>query len=199
MMRIRIDGGALTSEQLRVVADISTEYGRDVADITDRQNVQLHWIRIEDVPTIWEQLEAVGLSTTEACGDTPRVMLGCPLEGVAADSVLDARPALRETVERYLGDPAFSNLPRKFKTSISGCAQHCTNHEINDVVVRRRRSARRRRRASTCGSAAGCRPTRVRRAARRVRPAGRGQRRVGRRHARSSATTATAARATTRG
>ncbi len=133
MLRIRIDGGALTSEQLRVIGQISTTYGRDVADITDRQNVQLHWIRIEDVPAIWEKLEAVGLSTTEACGDTPRVMLGCPLEGVAADSVLDAGPALRETVEAYIGDPTFSNLPRKFKTSISGCSRHCTNHEINDV------------------------------------------------------------------
>src|SRR6266496_2894232 len=108
-------------------------YGRDFADVTDRQNVQLHWIRIEDVPAIWEKLEAVGLSTTEACGDTPRVMLGCPLEGVAADSVLDAGPALRETVEAYLGDPQFSNLPRKYKTSITGCARHCTNHEINDM------------------------------------------------------------------
>ncbi len=133
MLRIRIDGGALTSEQLRVVGEIATRYGRDLADITDRQNVQLHWIRIEDVPAIWEQLEAVGLSTTEACGDTPRVMLGCPLEGVAADSVLDAGPALRETVEAYLGDPQFSNLPRKYKTSITGCARHCTNHEINDM------------------------------------------------------------------
>jgi sulfite reductase (ferredoxin) len=133
MMRVRIDGGALSSEQLRVVAGISTEFGRDLADITDRQNVQLHWVRIEDVPAIWERLEAVGLSTTEACGDTPRVMLGCPLEGVAADSVLDAAPVLRGVVDKYLGDPAFSNLPRKYKTSISGCSQHCTNHEINDV------------------------------------------------------------------
>ncbi|MEP6598868.1 MAG: nitrite/sulfite reductase [Actinomycetota bacterium] len=133
MLRIRVDGGALTTEQLRVIGHISTCYGRDVADITDRQNVQLHWIRVEDVPAIWEQLAAVGLSTTEACGDTPRVMLGCPLEGVAEDAVLDASPALRETVDAYLGDRAFSNLPRKFKTSISGCSRHCTNHEINDV------------------------------------------------------------------
>ncbi len=133
MLRIRTDGGALTSDQLRTIADISTEFGRDVADITDRQNIQLHWVRIEDVPAIWDRLEAVGLSTTEACGDTPRVILGCPLEGAAQDSVLDAGPALRETVERYLGDPEFSNLPRKFKSSISGCANHCTNHEINDV------------------------------------------------------------------
>jgi sulfite reductase (ferredoxin) len=134
MMRIRIDGGTLSTEQLRVVGEIATTYGRDLADITDRQNVQLHWIRVEDVPAIWEKLEAVGLSTTEACGDTPRVMLGCPLEGVAADSIVDGGPALREVVDRYLGDPAFSNLPRKFKTSISGCAQHCVNHEINDVA-----------------------------------------------------------------
>jgi sulfite reductase (ferredoxin) len=133
MLRIRIDGGALTGEQLRVVGEIAATYGRDIADITDRQNVQLHWIRIEDVPAIWQQLEAVGLSTTEACGDTPRVMLGCPLEGMAADSVLDGGPALRSVVEAYLGDPAFSNLPRKYKTSITGCARHCTNHEINDV------------------------------------------------------------------
>jgi sulfite reductase (ferredoxin) len=134
MMRIRCDGGALTSQQMRTIADISTTYGRDIADISDRQNVQLHWIRIEDVPAIWEKLAAVGLSTTEACGDCPRVMLGCPLEGVAADSVLDASQALREVVEKYVGDPAFANLPRKYKTSISGCARHCTNHEINDVA-----------------------------------------------------------------
>jgi sulfite reductase (ferredoxin) len=133
MLRIRVDGGALSSHQLRVIADISTQYGRDLADITDRQNIQLHWIRIEDVPTIWERLEAVELSTTEACGDTPRVMLGCPLEGVASDSVLDAGPVLRATAKRFIGDPDFSNLPRKYKTSISGCAQHCTNHEINDL------------------------------------------------------------------
>jgi sulfite reductase (ferredoxin) len=134
MMRIRIDGGALTSEQLRVIADISTQHGRDVADITDRQNIQLHWIRIEDVPTIWAQLEAVGLSTTEACGDVPRVMLGCPVADVAADAVLDASATLRELADRFVGSKEFSNLPRKFKTSVSGCAQHCTNHEINDCA-----------------------------------------------------------------
>lgn len=133
MLRIRIDGGQLSSEQLAVIGEISTVYGRDVADITDRQNVQLHWIRVEDVPTIWEKLEAVGLDTTEACGDTPRVMLSCPLEGVAADHVIDAGPALHATAAKYVGDPAFSNLPRKFKTAMSGCPQHCTNHEINDV------------------------------------------------------------------
>ena len=135
MMRIRIDGGQLSSEQLRVIGGIATEFGRDVADITDRQNVQLHWIRIEDVPTIWERLEAVGLGTTEACGDSPRVILGCPLAGVAADEVINGAPHIREVADRYLGDPAYSNLPRKFKTAISGCSVHCTNHEINDISL----------------------------------------------------------------
>jgi sulfite reductase (ferredoxin) len=134
MLRVRIDGGQLTSSQLRMIGQLSTEYGRDVADITDRQNVQLHWIRIEDVPAIWERLDAVGLGTTEACGDTPRVILGCPLAGVAGDEVIDARPALEAVAKRFVGDPAFANLPRKFKTSISGCATSCTNHEINDVA-----------------------------------------------------------------
>ena len=96
MMRVRIDGGQLTSDAAaRRSAGISTEFGRDVADVTDRQNVQLHWIRIEDVPEIWRRLEAVGLATTEACGDTPRVMLGCPLAGILEDEVIDASDVAR--------------------------------------------------------------------------------------------------------
>jgi len=134
MLRVRIDGGQMTADQLRVIGEIATEFGRDVADVTDRQNIQLHWIRVEDMPVIWERLDAVGLSTTEACGDCPRVIIGCPLAGVASDEVVDASGAIRDVVARYVGDPAFANLPRKFKTSISGCVQHCTNHEINDVA-----------------------------------------------------------------
>ncbi|HVX46732.1 MAG TPA: nitrite/sulfite reductase [Mycobacteriales bacterium] len=133
MLRVRIDGGQLTSEQLQTIGGIAGEFGRDVADITDRQNIQLHWIRIEDVTEIWRRLEAVGLSTTEACGDTPRVMLGCPLAGVATDEVFDAGPDLAELSATVVGDPQYSNLPRKYKTSVSGCGRHCTNHEINDV------------------------------------------------------------------
>jgi sulfite reductase (ferredoxin) len=133
MLRVRIDGGQLSPAQLRTIGQVAEDFGRGVADITDRQNIQLHWIRIEDVPEIWERLEAVGLGTTEACGDTPRVIIGCPLAGVADDEVLDATPQLQAVARRFVGDPAFSNLPRKFKTSISGCAAHCTNHEINDV------------------------------------------------------------------
>jgi sulfite reductase (ferredoxin) len=133
MMRVRIPGGALNSDQLRVIAGISTEFGRDVADVTDRQNVQLHWIRIEDVPEIWQRLEEVGLSTAEACGDTPRNMLGCPVAGVDADEVIDATETLLELNNFAVGNKEFSNLPRKYKTAISGCPVQCTAHEINDI------------------------------------------------------------------
>jgi sulfite reductase (ferredoxin) len=135
MQRIRLDGGRLSADQLRVVADISIRYGRDVADVTDRQNIQLHWIRIEDVPAIWGALEGAGMTTAESCGDTPRVILGCPLAGVDGGEVIDATPAIEETVRRYIGDTSLTNLPRKFKTAMSGCADHCTMHEINDVAL----------------------------------------------------------------
>ncbi|MBB2911763.1 sulfite reductase (ferredoxin) [Streptosporangium becharense] len=134
MLRVRIDGGRLTVRQLRVIAEISNLYGRGTADVTDRQNIQLHWIEIEAVPDIWARLEAVGLSTTEACGDTPRVILGCPLAGIDADEVIDGTAGIREIHDTYIGDPAYSNLPRKFKAAVSGCPAHCTVHEINDVA-----------------------------------------------------------------
>ena len=96
MLRVRIDGGQLTTEQLRVIGEISVEFGRDTADLTDRQNIQLHWIRVEDVPEIWRRLEAVGLGTTEACGDVPRVILGSPVAGIAADELIDPTPQIDE-------------------------------------------------------------------------------------------------------
>jgi sulfite reductase (ferredoxin) len=131
MLRIRIDGGQLDLEQLRAVARVSERYARDTADLTDRQNVQLHWVEIEQVPAIWRELEAVGLSTTEACGDSPRVILGSPLAGISAEEVVDATPAIREITERFLGDPSLSNLPRKFKSSIGWLAD--IPYEANDV------------------------------------------------------------------
>ena len=134
MLRVRIDGGQLGYDQLTTIADISRRYARGTADVTDRQNIQLHWIQIEDVPAIWEALEAVGLSTMEACGDTPRVILGCPLAGIDATEIIDATPQIRSTHDLYIGNPEFSNLPRKFKSAISGCPVQCTLHEINDIA-----------------------------------------------------------------
>ncbi len=131
MLRVRIDGGQLSLDQLRTVAGISQRYARDTADVTDRQNVQLHWVEIENVPAIWRELEAVGLSTTEACGDSPRVVLGSPLAGISADELLDGTPAIEEITSRYLGDPTLSNLPRKFKSSIGWLAD--VPYESNDI------------------------------------------------------------------
>lgn len=132
MLRVRSDGGALTTQALRTLGEISTEFARDTADISDRQNVQYHWIRVEDMPEIWRRLDEVGLQTTEACGDCPRIVLGSPLAGEHPDEVLDGTPAIDEIVKRYIGKPEYSNLPRKFKTAISGLQD--VVHEINDVA-----------------------------------------------------------------
>jgi sulfite reductase (ferredoxin) len=132
MLRIRVDGGQLDLAQLRAIAHVSTVYARDTADITDRQNVQLHWVRIEDVPAIWRELESVGLYTTEACGDTPRVVVGSPVAGIAAAEVLDATPAIREITARYVGDPAYANLPRKFKSAVAWLPD--VPYEANDIA-----------------------------------------------------------------
>ncbi|SNS12330.1 nitrite/sulfite reductase [Actinacidiphila glaucinigra] len=134
MLRVRVDGGRLTTEQLRVIGEVSQEFARGTADITDRQNIQLHWIRIEDVAEIWRRLEAVGLSTTEACGDTPRVILGSPVAGIAEDEIVDGTWAVDEAHRRIVGNKEFSNLPRKFKSAISGSPLLDVAHEINDVA-----------------------------------------------------------------
>jgi len=133
MLRVRIDGGALTTEQLRVVGEISRDLARDSADITDRQNIQLHWVRIEDAPQIWSRLEAVGLQTTEACGDCPRVVLGSPVAGISRHELIDPTWAIDEIKRRFIGNPDFSNLPRKFKTALTGMVTNDVVHEINDI------------------------------------------------------------------
>ncbi|MDQ0078941.1 nitrite/sulfite reductase [Arthrobacter oryzae] len=135
MLRVRIDGGALTTEQLRVIGNISVDFARDSADLTDRQNIQLHWIRVEDIPEIWTRLEGVGLSTTEACGDVPRVILGSPVAGIAKDEIIDPTPLIAELGERFIGNPLLSNLPRKYKTAITGHPSQDVVHEINDFAL----------------------------------------------------------------
>jgi sulfite reductase (ferredoxin) len=134
MLRVRIDSGQLTTEQLRVIAGISQEFGRNTADITDRQNFQLHWIEVESMPEIWRRLEAVGLGTTEACGDVPRVILGSPVAGIAADELIDPTPIIHDIVQTYIGDPELANLPRKFKSAITGHPSQDVVHEINDIA-----------------------------------------------------------------
>lgn len=133
MMRVRLDGAALTGEQLRVLAGISRDFARGTADLTDRQNLQYHWVEIESVPEIWRRLESVGLQTIEACGDTPRGFLLSPVAGVAADEIVDPTEMLAEIGRRYLGRPEIANLPRKFKTAATGHPSLDIGHEINDI------------------------------------------------------------------
>ena len=132
MMRVRCDGGALSTAALRTLGTISTEFARDTADISDRQNLQMHWVEVENVPEIWRRLADVGLQTAEACGDCPRVILGSPLAGESVDEVIDPTWAIEEIVRRYIGKPDFADLPRKYKTAISGLQD--VAHEINDIA-----------------------------------------------------------------
>jgi sulfite reductase (ferredoxin) len=132
MMRVRCDGGALSTAALRTLGQISTEFARDTADISDRENVQYHWIEVEQVPEIWRRLAEVGLQTAEACGDCPRVILGSPLAGESLDEVIDPTWAIDEIVRRYIGQPEFADLPRKYKTAISGLQD--VVHEVNDIA-----------------------------------------------------------------
>ncbi len=133
MLRVRSDGALLSHEAVRALGTIGVDFARDTADVTDRENIQYHWIRIEDVPEIWQRLEDAGLSSLEACGDSPRPFLGSPVAGVAADEIIDGTSALEEIQRRYLGNPDFSNLPRKFKTALTGHPSHDVSPETNDV------------------------------------------------------------------
>jgi sulfite reductase (ferredoxin) len=133
MVRIRIPNGLLTSEQARAIADISELYGKSVADITVRQNVQLHWVAIENLPDLLQRLWKVGLTTTGACGDVARNVTGCPLAGLDAEELIDAAPYALAINNALGGNSEFYNLPRKFKISITGCKDWCSYPEINDV------------------------------------------------------------------
>jgi len=134
MVRIRIPNGLLTSEQARELAAISEDYGRGVADITVRQNIQLHWVTIENIPDLIERLQRIGLTTTGACGDVVRNVTGCPVAGIDSHELIDASP-FALTIDRELGgNKDFYNLPRKFKMSVTGCSSWCSYPEINDVA-----------------------------------------------------------------
>jgi sulfite reductase (ferredoxin) len=133
MVRIRIPNGALAAHQLRAIADLAERHGRGVADLTVRQNVQLHWVTIEDLPTVMETLWRSGITSLGACGDVTRNVTGCPVAGVDADELIDASPFVHEATRVLNGNPDFYNLPRKFKVTITGCRSWCVYPEINDV------------------------------------------------------------------
>ncbi|MBI2462289.1 MAG: nitrite/sulfite reductase [Candidatus Rokubacteria bacterium] len=133
MVRIRIPNGILLSHQLRTLADLAERHARGVADLTVRQNVQLHWVRLEELPALLQELVRGGLTTMGACGDDTRNVTGCPLAGVDAEEIVDASPLVHAATRMLNGNPAFYNLPRKYKISITGCRVWCSYPEINDI------------------------------------------------------------------
>jgi sulfite reductase beta subunit-like hemoprotein len=135
MLRIKLGGGQVTSAQFRELARLSHEFGQDLADITTRQNIQLHWLTIENLPETIERSVKAGLTTTGACGDVTRNVVGCPVAGMDESETVDATPVLEDVVNRLLGNRKYSNLPRKFKIAVSGCHIGCCQPQINDIGV----------------------------------------------------------------
>ena len=135
MQRIALPNGLLTSQQLRGIANITAKYAQGIGDVTTRQNIQLHWLTIQSLPAVRDELEKIGLSSKGACGDVVRNVTGCPLAGLDGHELLDASPLAREIAHSLGGNTEFYNLPRKFKISVSGCPVWCSFPEINDVAL----------------------------------------------------------------
>src|SRR5919199_489922 len=140
---IKVPGGVLSPEQAGVIGQIAADFahgpipnphfGNNFLDITTRQDIQMHWIRIENVPEIWRRLEAVGMTTVQACGDSARNVLCCPVSGIDYKEVLNAYPVARAISGYFTGNREYANLPRKFKISVTGCVEDCAQAEINDI------------------------------------------------------------------
>jgi sulfite reductase beta subunit-like hemoprotein len=135
MMRLRIPNGDLTAVQARKCAQLAVEHGRNLIDITTRQTFQYHWLTIQSIPRIFDELKQVGIVATGACGDIARNFVGCPVAGIDADEIIDASEPLKSASVRLIRDKEFSNLPRKYKISVSGCRIHCAQPDINCVGV----------------------------------------------------------------
>jgi sulfite reductase (ferredoxin) len=133
MLRVKVPNGTLSTEQLETLGELSLLYAQNTGDVTTRQDIQFHYVRIEDVPAIFAELERIGLSTAGACGDITRNVTGCPLAGIDGAELIDAASIVESVHRHFLGNHEFSNLPRKFKITVSGCASYCTGHEINDI------------------------------------------------------------------
>ncbi|MDA8357217.1 MAG: ferredoxin--nitrite reductase [Actinomycetota bacterium] len=143
MMRVKVPGGVLTAAQVReigIVADAfgegpedSAVFGNRFADITTRQTIQIHWLRLADIPRVWQRFHAVGLTTVQACGDSARNVCSCPVSGVDAAEVVEALPVARAISELFTGNREYANLPRKFKIAVTGCVEDCVGVEIDDV------------------------------------------------------------------
>ena len=135
MMRLRIPNGISNSAQFRVIASISSDFGKDFADLTTRQQIQLRWFQVDQVQDIWERLEVVGIVSLQTGMDNIRGIVGCPVAGLTPNELFDASPVAREYNDILVGDRAYTNLPRKFNVTITGCLDNCTHAVTQDIVV----------------------------------------------------------------
>jgi ferredoxin-nitrite reductase len=135
MMRVRIPNGIMTAAQLRTLGEVSAEFGKGFADITTRQQIQLRWFRINDVPTIWERFKIVDLISLQTGLDNIRGVVGCPVAGLTPNELFDASPVVREFTNIFVGNKAFTNLPRKFNVTITACKEVCTHAESQDIAL----------------------------------------------------------------
>ena len=143
MLRVKVPGGILTPDQTRVVGRIASDFangpipnphfGNNFLDLTTRQDVQMHWLKMGDIPEIWRRLEEVGITTVQACGDSARNVLCCPVSGLGREEVIDAYPVAQSISDYFTGNREYANLPRKFKMSVTGCLEDCAQAEINDI------------------------------------------------------------------
>ena len=131
MLRTKVPGGQLNAAQARVISELTDQYAHDFSDITTRQTIQMHWLHIEDIPEIFAALDAVGITTSGACGDDTRNVVSCPVAGIDPDELLDSTPEMIEVNRNMTNNPEFSNLPRKYKISVSGCCIRCAQPDIN--------------------------------------------------------------------
>ena len=143
MLRVKVPGGILTPDQTRVVGRIASDFasgpianphfGNNFLDLTTRQDVQMHWLKMGDIPEIWRRLEEAGITTVQACGDSARNVLCCPVSGLGREEVIDAYPVAQSISDYFTGNREYANLPRKFKMSVTGCLEDCAQAEINDI------------------------------------------------------------------
>ena len=133
MLRVKTPAGRMSPAQLRTIGEISKAHGRGSGELSTRQNVQLHYIRLDALPDVFARLQAAGLTSAGACGDTVRNITGCPVGGVAHDELFDVSDVVAEAAARFYGNPAYSDLPRKHKISITACTDGCAAPEINCI------------------------------------------------------------------
>ena len=135
MLRVKLPSGHLTPAKLRAIGEVSNRYGKGDGELSTRQCIQLHYLKLSELPNVFADLDAAGITTAGGCGDTVRNITGCPVQGIDADELFDATPVVDAAVGEFYGNPAWSNLPRKHKYTISTCPDRCNAPELNDVAL----------------------------------------------------------------